>query len=234
MAYCTICFEQYTHESWSSLFFIGEQSSLCQECRASLERIEGDICRKCGRPLSAVKPEYLEGDTCLDCVRWQQDPRWSHTLSSNRSVYVYNDFIKSVLATYKFRGDYKLCEAFRKDLVKTYKAFFTPTDMIVPIPLSNERLYERGFNQSLAFATFLGTPQELLTRKHHEKQSKKSRTKRMEAENPFMLLEPIDLSGKSVVIVDDIYTTGSTIRNAAEVILAASASSVSSLTLVRS
>ncbi|MBD8071391.1 ComF family protein [Bacillus sp. PS06] len=234
MTKCLICFEPFTDERWGTLFLIGEPNNICSQCRESFERIEGTICQTCGRPLDDLAKEYIHGDQCYDCVRWLEDPKWVHTLTSNRSVYRYNDWLKQVLSQYKFRGDHKLATVFKKDFIKAYKSNFSSSFILVPIPLSQERLYERGFNQAQIFAEFLGKPQELLTRVHHEKQSKKSREHRIHAENVFSLKEGNDLKGTHILLIDDIYTTGSTLRHAAEVLLTANATSVSSLTLVRS
>jgi competence protein ComFC len=234
MTNCTICFDSFSDDTWSSLFYIGKPTPLCANCTQSLEKIQGRICDACGRPLKDLAEEFIHQDICFDCVRWLEDPRWVDVLKSNRSVYVYNDFMKETLSKYKFRGDHEISISFRKDLTQTFKQYFSSSMVIVPIPLSQERLYERGFNQSLVFAEFLGPPQDILTRIHHEKQSKKSRVKRIEAENVFKMKEEVDLKGKGILLIDDIYTTGSTIRHAAKVLLSANAESVSSLTLVRS
>ena len=79
---------------------------------------------------------------------------------------------------------------------------------IVPIPLSPERLQERGFNQAEALIVEAGLQSaNLLKRTHSEKQSKKSRSDRIHVPQVFSL-EPTTLEGKRILLVDDIYTTG--------------------------
>lgn len=229
-----ICFNSYSEVTWNSLFYYGDPTPLCAQCSHSLERIKGKLCEDCGRPLEKLSEEYIFQDRCYDCVRWSEDPIWKDSLKTNRSVFTYNDFMKEILSTYKFRGDHQLSLSFKKDLIQTYKQYFSTSMMIVPIPLSQERLYERGFNQSLVFAEFLGHPKEILTRIHLEKQSKKSREKRIESDHVFKMKEEMDLKGSQILLIDDIYTTGSTIRHAAQILLSSGAESVSSLTLVRS
>jgi len=102
--------------------------------------------------------------------------------------------------------------------------------------LSQERLYERGFNQAEALileAGFKSTT--LLTRIHTEKQSKKSRTDRIHLPQVFQFdsNRSIPLEGKDVLLVDDIYTTGSTLRHAAKILLEHGAKKVDSFTLAR-
>lgn len=107
-------------------------------------------------------------------------------------------------------------------------------DLVTFIPLSNERLMERGFNQAQALTDLLGlNTVELLTRLHTEKQSKKSREERISLAQVFQVTKPDLLKQKSILIVDDIYTTGSTLRHAAKALKTAGATEVSSITLAR-
>ncbi|WP_254119783.1 ComF family protein [Bacillus sp. FJAT-29790] len=166
----------------------------------------------------------------MDCVRWEEDDEWKGTLEKNHSLVTYNDFAQEVIARYKFRGDYVLSKAFAALIQKKLRSI--PFDMIVPIPLSAERQYERGFNQSEALILACGRePHRLLTRTHTEKQSKKSRSDRIHFSQVFQIAERIP--DQKILLIDDIYTTGSTLRHAAKQLIAAGANSVSSLTIAR-
>ena len=231
---CMVCHSAFELSSWSALFSITEPDPICSICSQSLEVISGEVCLTCGRAFSKLAVDYRVGDSCYDCLRWKEDERWGGLLEKNRSLYLYNDYLKEVLALYKFRGDYAIVYAFRRSFIKEFKKNFPPSVVIVPIPLSDERLYERGFNQSLVLAEFLRLPlHEVLTRKHLEKQSKKSRHERIASENVFQMKTAEDVKGREVVLIDDIYTTGTTLRHAAEVLKQAGAKSVSSFTLAR-
>ncbi|MFD2214831.1 ComF family protein [Metabacillus endolithicus] len=145
--------------------------------------------------------------------------------------------MKELLATFKFRGDAALVEVFQKDFLASYKVNYLKEkiDFVIPIPLSPERLYERGFNQAKLLANFLPLPQiDILSRTHHEKQSKKSRQERLTASNVFSIVDSSKIMNKKILLIDDIYTTGSTLRHAANVLKGDGASSVFSLTLIRS
>ncbi|MEH7381349.1 ComF family protein [Bacillus sp. JJ1533] len=227
---CHNCFEEV--DSWSTLFSLAEPDPLCSTCSEKLEKVDGELCEICGRPFSELSDEYREGNLCFDCIRWEKDPRWQGVLTKNRSIYLYNDFAKDVLSLYKFRGDYAISTIFKTPLKKASKTHFNPSYFVVPIPLSDERLYERGFNQAKALAELLGMPvHEVLARTHLEKQSKKSRDERISGENVFRVIDVVQ--DKDILLVDDIYTTGSTLRHAAAVLLEAGTKSVSSLTLMR-
>lgn len=235
MSNCLLCHSYFDEiNSWSTLFSLTEPDPVCQNCTEKFEKIDGETCSICSRPFSNISDEYREGELCYDCVRWQQDKRWHDILKKNRSVYLYNDYGKEIISLYKFRGDYIISNAFRTSFKNAFKLYFNPSYVIVPIPLSIERLYERGFNQALGLAQLLNQPiHEILTRTHLEKQSKKSRLERMGTENVFRVVDASFVKGKDILLVDDIYTTGSTLRQAGEKLLDAGAKSVSSLTLMR-
>ncbi|SDM21103.1 ComF family protein [Sediminibacillus halophilus] len=222
--------EMVTEVHWGSLLLPDRVTYLCRECEAALEKLDGYLCNKCGRQVGRG------GETCRDCRRWEQLSQWQGVLTQNRSVYVYNERMRVMLAKWKYRGDYKLREVFGIGLQDTFRKAFSKhlrkQAVLVPIPLSEERLYERGFNQSEAIIDVLGKPAEqLLTRTHGEKQSKKTRRQRIHTENPFTLIKPTD---KPVILIDDIYTTGTTLRHAARTLKSHGCPEVYSLTLARS
>jgi competence protein ComFC len=135
----------------------------------------------------------------------------------------------------KYRGDAKLMEAFYP-LARSRIKSIPRKSLLVPIPLSNERQYERGFNQAEIFAKNLtANVQPLLKRvTHEEKQSKKTRKDRMaKKNNPFIVTNEGGLKNKSILLIDDVYTTGSTLRYAAKVLKDAGADQISSITLAR-
>ncbi|PLR90804.1 ComF family protein [Bacillus sp. T33-2] len=232
--FCLFCHAELEPETtWHSLFWKVEEESVCPACRGKMIKIEGETCQICSRPFNTVDVSYQDGEVCLDCRRWEEDPDWSGCLSQNISLYVYNDFLKEIIARYKFRGDYILARGFSGDIKKVLSKF--SIDFLVPIPLSSERQYERGFNQAEALILEAGIqPAHLLTRLHTEKQSKKSRSERIHLPQVFQIgKDAAAVAGKIVLLIDDIYTTGSTLRHAAKVLKDAGATKILSLTLAR-
>ncbi|XJZ26958.1 ComF family protein [Bacillota bacterium Lsc_1132] len=227
---CLICHEIiFTPVSWTTIFSKEKEQLVCPNCERKFEKITGESCRICGRPLLN---SFRSGDLCLDCFRWEDNPEWSGLLDRNVSLFLYNDFLKEVIARFKFRGDYVLAKVFQERIKSQFDLM--PFDQLVPIPLSNERLYERGFNQAEALIIEAGcTPESLLTRIHSEKQSKKSRRDRIHLPQVFQISDDLDLSGQTIVLVDDIYTTGSTLRHAAKLLKQAGAIAFQSLTIAR-
>ncbi|WP_077214819.1 ComF family protein [Bacillus dakarensis] len=230
--YCLSCHSGLIPEvSWSIFFTKTVPTYLCSSCENQLTLVGGPTCKICDRPLEKLDPQYVIGATCYDCVRWEEDPEWQSALLKNHSIYVYNDFLKEVISQYKFRGDYIIAKAFSENIRKKIKTI--DYDILVPIPLSKERQYERGFNQSEGLIVEAGfQPTNFLQRIHSEKQSKKSRHDRIHVQQVFRCIGS-DLSDKRILLIDDIYTTGSTLRHAAKLLKEEGAQSVSSLTLAR-
>lgn len=230
MPRCLFCDEIMEETlTWSGLFLKTEAKKICENCEAKLERIEGDRCTICSRKLDE---KFREEHTCLDCVKWERDREWSGVLTKNISLFHYNDFLKETIAKYKYRGDYALAEAFVPFLRSQLKEL--EFDVVTYIPLSQERLKERGFNQAKALADMLGLQTiDSLSRIHSEKQSKKSRMERMKRTQVFQWTGTEDVQNQTVLILDDIYTTGATLRQAAKVLKEMGANKVVSLTIAR-
>jgi competence protein ComFC len=230
--YCLVCHGILTPViTWSHVFLATDVQLICEDCQNKFKPLVGEKCSICSRVL---EEDYRSENLCYDCIRWEEDSKWSGALTQNFSLYEYNDFLKEVIAKFKYRGDYTLARAFRSTMKRELTSM--NFDMLTPIPLSQERLYERGFNQAEALIIEAGyTPSHLLTRIHTEKQSKKSRSDRIHLPQVFQVdgESEVFLEGKSILLVDDIYTTGSTLRHAAKVLLEHGAKSVSSFTLAR-
>lgn len=221
---CLLCDAPMVSElSWSNLFSFSESSRLCRACIDMLYRLQGKRCTRCSRE--------CDRDVCLDCQKWgtyyvQDDP-----LTYNYSLYAYNAKMQEILSRWKYRGDYQLGEIFQKAYSESFKRHFPSRAVIVPIPLSQERLNERAFNQASMLASFLsGTAEPLLTRIHSRKQSKKTRKERLGTVNPFHMTQSIE---KPVILIDDLYTTGTTLRHAATLLKYNGCPRVAAYTLIR-
>ncbi|MBN8210701.1 ComF family protein [Bacillus sp. NTK071] len=234
---CVWCGEDLTRQlSWRFILGLAAQQVICEICQGKLIPITGELCLTCGRPLSKLKPEYIHDHYCSDCIRWGNS-EFGDVLESNKSFYEYNDFLKDILALYKFRGDVEagrvFSAIFREEIEKSYGY----VDGVIPIPSSEERLYERGFNQCEVWieGTEFLEDQILCRINHEEKQSKKSREKRIKrTEDMFQISPNATIRGKAFLLIDDLYTTGTTLHYAAKTLKHAGASHVCSLTLCRS
>ncbi|WP_010098539.1 ComF family protein [Ornithinibacillus scapharcae] len=224
---CLWCNEEIMNEiNWSTLVFPTKQKNICKRCEENLAIITGSRCNHCSR--------QSEIRICNDCLWWKNYNNGKDTIVFNYSIYSYNNDMKEIVAKWKYRGDYELGYLFTHSFGQHFRQKFkSKKDVIaVPIPLSEERMQERGFNQASMLASFLPIQtKELLSRVHNEKQSKKSRNERISSQNPFILKGSIN---NSVILVDDIYTTGTTIRHAADVLVKSGCPEVFTYTLIRS
>ncbi len=224
--HCLWCMEELQlNLSWTNFLTLMKPAGICEACRANLQLLEGSRCIKCSRE--------TEAELCKDC-EWWMNQDGGDPLIKNHSIFHYNPFMQELIVKWKYRGDYMLGEIFKSYFYTGFIAQFKPImkdALILPIPLSMERLGERGFNQAEALARFLPKePHLLLTRKHGEKQSKKTRYDRMMTKNPFFLQETIK---KPVILVDDIYTTGMTLRHAASALKESGCQEIYAYTLIR-
>lgn len=211
--------------NWKSLIIPPRQFNLCAKCDDQLYELSGNRCLRCSRETNEK--------ICKDCEYWLH--RDEDSLEHNYSIFSYNDIMKEMIAHWKYRGDYMLGYAFQHQFKSAFKKEFGKFKdiVIIPIPLSNQRLQERRFNQAKMLAELINPSfisEGVLTRVHSEKQSKRSRLERIQAENPFVVEKRLN---KSVILVDDIYTTGTTLRFAADALKNAGCPKVYSLTLIR-
>lgn len=211
--------------SWKNIVVLQKTKQLCGDCESELELLMGERCKRCSR--------LTKEKICPDCVWWasQTEP---DPLVFNYSVFTYNEHMQTMIAKWKYRGDFILAEAFKHDFIQAFHKRFSEMmkDMlIIPIPLSRERLRERGFNQAKVLADFLPIENKgLITRVHSEKQSKMTRSERISTNNPFKIDEQIN---KKIILVDDIYTTGRTLRHAATLLKEHGCPEVYAYTLIR-
>ncbi|GAB3056894.1 ComF family protein [Virgibacillus ainsalahensis] len=224
--HCLWCNSQLIPEiSWVTILTLSIPKQLCESCEKELEDLHGSRCSRCSR--------ISEEKICADCSWWEAHPK-RDTIVSNHSVFSYNSMMQEMIAKWKYRGDYHLGHVFKQQFTHVFQHTFSNMDkdlVAVPIPLSKERQYERGFNQAKMLADFLPIQtKEVLTRVHGEKQSKKTRRDRILTDNPFEITETLH---NTILLVDDIYTTGTTLRHAAGLLKAHGCPNVYAYTLIR-
>lgn len=147
------------------------------------------------------------------------------------SLYKYNEAMKDYLHRYKFLHDVILSNVFRD---KIYSNLSKRKEIIVPIPMHPFKLKERTFAHVDELLKAAKIPfQHFLEKITTETQMGKSREERINSPQIFKLLQNAEALNKDIILVDDIYTTGTTIAHAKTLLINAGAKSVKAFTLIR-
>lgn len=223
--HCLWCEQEIDYDITLKFLLFGtslESKTLCRNCDEKFQRINTEkACLNCGRQLNDKK-------TCLDCEKWQ---KYHQSNFKNKALYKYNDEMKEFINSYKFTGDYRLRRIFQKD----FEREISKTDkLVVPIPVSSETMQNRGFNQVTGLIENIKYWDVLAVNLNQKtQQSHKNRWQRIKSDQIFIIKSSMidEIKNKNIIIVDDIYTTGTTIRKAAKILLDNGAHSVEGLTL---
>lgn len=141
-------------------------------------------------------------------------------------LYVFGDYrgiLKNLLLAYKYKNVSVISKILYGLIINNLPNVFKKADLIIPIPLHPKRLMERGFNQSellcrlIAGALDINVNCKSLVRKRHtlpqmSLRTYKERTKNIK--NAFRVANPDSVKGKTVLLIDDIMTTGATMFEA--------------------
>lgn len=191
---------------------------LCENCKNKLDFIEEPSCKKCGAKIYEKDEGY-----CDNC---------KHKLENNNSYYEYgfglfryNNYVKESLHKIKYNSKKEYIEFYAKLMAKAFgeriKNIYP--DCFVPVPIYKDREIERGYNQSKVIADYLSfylskngikisVNNELVKRiKKTSALNKLSNEERKkELKDAFLVNNSNNIN--TVIIIDDIYTTGTTIE----------------------
>lgn len=258
MKHCLYCLAPLPeHFQWKNVF-LSETTLLCETCRNMFTPLPKNVCPKCSKPL-----QKGEETQCHDCIRWEKSTQWKGILEHNTSFYVYNDDIKDFVARWKYRGDAALALVFKEKLRRLYLQNYVdyyPVPIPLSKERFTERGFNQSALLASFLATPYTIFEKLQWMRTHrtyrklkeiapqpvlhalrrnideKKQSKKSRYERLTfTKNPFVSVSSHEVSvkGKKILLIDDIYTTGMTLRKAAYRLKEEEAASVRSITLFR-
>lgn len=227
---CAICLEPFSPRGLSeNLSF--PSSLLCPACQAELAPSLLSICPKCGLPLAG---SAREGGRfcCPDCAK--NPPPWSGLAYYG----VYAGKLREAILALKYSGSLRLTGLFSDLLLESSKCLPAP-DLIVPVPLSLQRLKLRGFNQALEICKRLaksaGAPvsnSALVRIKNNLPQEGLSAVQRRENIRGVFQADD-EARGASIWLVDDVMTTGATFEECARALFGKGAEKVSLLFLAR-
>lgn len=221
MSNCILCQEpNQERQLFSEILCIKKKkSTLCLDCQQQFHFISGSTCQFCCKK--------TEKKACSDCDYWAKQGKAPDHLA----LFEYKHKIIDYFSLYKFHGDYALRKVFAKEVKLALSAYKDFT--IVPIPISEERLEERGFNQVTGILDAAGIAyQEILGKHHSQKQSEKNREERLKSDQHFYIKGDNKVPEK-IILVDDIYTTGATIQLATGLLMKNGAKTIKSFSIAR-
>lgn len=197
---------------------------VCAFCKSRVEYVTEPVCKKCGKPLTDERGEY-----CMDCIRH------SHPFEQGKALWVYKGAVKESIYRLKYGNRREYGIAFAQELVRQYGGWIRRNDIqaIIPIPLHKKRWRKRGYNQADLIAEemgrLMGLPvyHRLLKRCIHTKPQKElnDKERKNNLKKAFKITKN-ELQLDYILLVDDIYTTGSTMDGAAEALRTAGATHI--------
>ncbi|MBI2843631.1 MAG: ComF family protein [Armatimonadetes bacterium] len=204
---------------------------LCDACVEQIVYIDPPICRRCGAPLTEGR--------CLECAGAEFE------FNSAESVGVYEGVLREAIHQFKYSRHRVLGPVLGGLLVEHMRSrgdLKYRAASIVPVPIHKSRLRMRGFNQSEMLAEHIGKSLSLPVLRDALLRSKPTRAqvdlpvevRKENVHGVFQVKRRDAVSGRILLLIDDVYTTGSTADSAARALRAAGAEEIHVLTLARS
>ena len=194
---CPVCMEPVA----------GGKGTVHDKCRKAHIYVTDPYCMRCGRPMREEK-EYCE--QCMGNIL---------PYDAGVCVFLYQSKAGNAIAAFKNSGFSELPLFFAESCVKRYSTFIRSTEaaMIIPVPVTPKKMRIRGFNQAEMLACALsektGIPMCRAVEKVKDTKEQKSLGRAERQKNllgTFRVKQEM-LTAKSVIVVDDIFTTGSTV-----------------------
>ena len=200
----------------------------CQKCREKLVYLPPPLCVKCSEPIHS-------GTICHQC----RSRQWN--IDGIQSAFQYEGAIRQAIIQFKYHNVKALAEPLARLMVPRLELSPLNADMLIPVPSHPQRLRERGYNQAALLAgklgrlTFIPVDDRALVRTKNTPQQAKtdSLAQRIENMADAFACKSRDLSGKRILLIDDVCTSGTTLNSCAIPLKAAGAASVHGITLAK-
>lgn len=209
------------------------ENFICAGCWAKIKKNPPPFCRVCGRHLE--KPGFAN-NICPQCVktRFYFDRAFSPC--------VYTGIIRDLIHEFKYKNkDYlgSSLSSLMTEFIREYNLPIDRLDLIIPVPLHKIRLREREFNQAEILSRHIAEEfkkdisTDILQRRRHTKTQTRLETNErlLNVRGTFSVIKNRGLSGKNVLLVDDVFTSGATSSEASFALKEAGANMVFVLTL---
>ncbi len=202
---------------------------VCPECEKRILPVREPRCRKCGKMLRDETAEY-----CRDCRKIR------HSFDRGFSAFLYNDTMQGSIFRFKYKGRREYADYYSREIADKLGRDLSSfrADALVPIPLYKKKQRDRGFNQAEVLARAIGDRvgipvyPHLLTRVRATRPQKtlSLAERRKNLKRAFKISQNV-VELTNVILVDDIYTSGCTMDEAADVLKEAGVKGVYALTL---
>jgi ComF family protein len=207
---------------------------LCAACLEGCSLISSPLCTVCGIPFHT---EGGEDHTCGGCI--SQPPHFT----AARAATLFDGPVRELIHRFKYNGRVQHCRPLALLAARQLGPFVEEfsADLLVPVPLHVKRLRQRGFNQAVLLGGILArqwripfSRTNLRRIRWTEPQINLSAAERgANVRGAFSVRDPSLLRDKRIILVDDVFTTGSTVAECAGVLLKADAAAVYVLTIAR-
>ncbi len=195
---------------------------ICPDCRTKFKMLLPPYCMKCGKKLRN------EGEFCGDCREK------NHVFARGRALYEYES-VAGAVYRFKYGNRQEYAEFFGEELAFYLGGFIREIgpDALIPVPLHRKRRRARGYNQAALLARALGRRLEVPVAENYLMRVRNTiplkylnpKERQNNLKKAFNIPQN-DVKLKRVIVVDDIYTTGSTVDEAAETLLQGGAEQV--------
>jgi len=199
---------------------------ICRECLYNFKKIKGHKCKICSKPL------ITSSDICIECI---ETPK---SFKKVYSPYKYEGLIREVIKDYKYNNMPFYYKMLGELLYKYIKGIDIDFDIISYVPLHKNKMKKRGYNQSELMAKYLEKKLNIPCEKLIERlvdtkaQNQLKRDDRAEnLKNTFLAVKKLE--NKNILIVDDVYTTGTTLNECSKSLLKVGVKNIYGLTLAR-
>ena len=205
-------------------------------CLICERRLEGEqhVCTDCWQSMAKASPAIAASDA----IGLEGPVYFQHSFA----LFEYSDAVRKLVHNMKYKGVSSLAVRFGGELARAYAAqkASEKIDLLVPVPLHPARLRERGYNQAGLLAGGMTKVMQVrvihaLRRIRYTKQQAKfDRDQRItNVKDAFRIVDPSEIKGKNVALIDDVLTTGSTLNECAKELQQAGAGYIIAFTIVR-